>query len=444
MHSSCREDHYQSLPGSGCPTQVNVQQNVYVDNSVSEQNIQANVTNAQQEVIHVAEERHVAVLTTVQQQATAEHQHVVALMLAEREAMVRELQNAAGVREAALERKLQAVTSEYRLRLSQTGANARRNEDEAFRRGMVISSHKGSTTASNAGSSGTKDKEKYSHLDTPTGTPRSLKPEKFNIDGQSPTRNPYDGVFGKMSWDLGAGASREVLAPQEPIVVNSPTFTQMDPVRTVTQSAQPIHLNLRSQEAVQSSSSSSGNQPQVSMNQQPMGQNHGPIGYPPPLPFGQMGLFPSGQSGGGAGGGGAGPPGGGGPPDFPGQGGQGGQNDSRQPAPNPPDGDPDPDGDGSDESDVGSASGADSDRSRKPKWKELDEFKVPGFPNAQQFKSWNTSFLQAIATTSGRPDDKALNWARKASNLSLPDAKYDKVPGKFRGLSRKISLSLQR
>ena len=32
MHSSCREDHYQSLPGSG-PTQVNVQQNVYVDNS---------------------------------------------------------------------------------------------------------------------------------------------------------------------------------------------------------------------------------------------------------------------------------------------------------------------------------------------------------------------------------------------------------------------------
>ena len=80
MQTSCREDHYQSLPGSGCPTQVNVQQNVYVDNSVSEQNIQASVTNAQQEVIHVAEERHVAVLTTVQQQATAEHQHVVALM----------------------------------------------------------------------------------------------------------------------------------------------------------------------------------------------------------------------------------------------------------------------------------------------------------------------------------------------------------------------------
>ena len=175
---------------------------------------------------------------------------------------------------------------------------------------MAVSSAKGSTTASNAGSSGTKDKDKdiYSHLDTPSGTPRSKKPEHFSIDGQSPARNPYDGVFGKASWDLGAGASREVLTPQEPMIVHTPTFVQLEQVRTVTQSAQPIHMNLRSQGAGQSSSSSSGNQLQTNMSPPPGGQNQVPSGYPPTIPTGPMGLFPFGRGGGGAGGGGAGPP----------------------------------------------------------------------------------------------------------------------------------------
>ena len=50
---------------------------------------------------------------------------------------------------------------------------------------------------------------------------------------------------------------------------------------------------------------------------------------------------------------------------------------------------------------------------------------------------------QKINTASGRPDDKAMCWAREAEDDSLPDSHFFVVPKRFATLSRKIATAVQ-
>ena len=52
--------------------------------------------------------------------------------------------------------------------------------------------------------------------------------------------------------------------------------------------------------------------------------------------------------------------------------------------------------------------------------------------------------FQNINTTSARPDDKALEWARTVEDENLSEESFFKVPKKFATLSRKLSSQLQR
>ena len=81
---------------------------------------------------------------------------------------------------------------------------------------------------------------------------------------------------------------------------------------------------------------------------------------------------------------------------------------------------------------------------RKRKWKEADEVKCLPLPTVPQFRAWKNVLYQNINTASGRPDDKALAWARQAEDESLPDDHFQKVPRIFATLSRKLAAVLQK
>ena len=65
---------------------------------------------------------------------------------------------------------------------------------------------------------------------------------------------------------------------------------------------------------------------------------------------------------------------------------------------------------------------------RKRKWKEADEVKCLPLPTVPQFRAWKNVLYQNMNTASGRPDDKALAWARQAEDESLPDDYFHKSP----------------
>ena len=74
----------------------------------------------------------------------------------------------------------------------------------------------------------------------------------------------------------------------------------------------------------------------------------------------------------------------------------------------------------------------------------LDEVKCTALPTVSQYRAWRNLLYQSTNTTSGRPDDKALLWARDVEDESKPIEYFDEVPRRFTLLSRKLATVLQK
>ena len=70
--------------------------------------------------------------------------------------------------------------------------------------------------------------------------------------------------------------------------------------------------------------------------------------------------------------------------------------------------------------------------------------KLPALPTAAQYRAWRNLVYQSINTASGRPDDKALAWAREVEDETKELEYFDEVPRRFKLLSRKLATALQK
>ena len=80
----------------------------------------------------------------------------------------------------------------------------------------------------------------------------------------------------------------------------------------------------------------------------------------------------------------------------------------------------------------------------KKKYKEADTIRFPNWPSAPGFRAYKNVVYQEINTASGRPDDKAMRWARELEDMGLPDSHFETVPKRFATLSRKIATAVQK
>ena len=270
--------------------------------------------------------------------------------------------------------------------------------------------------------------------------------------------------------------SEKILASNVPIVpqfpmsgnLNMPTVTLVQPAEIVAHNGSDGTAFGTPEGQIEDVATGSGGLPGCPSNGLLGGTTPAPIQMmaPSPLVNVQLGAAHS-QGGQPQGVPGNGPPGGG-PPSQGGQPIHPGKNSAYQPNQSPQPSQPDGNGggggggggggDGPDKGPDDSDSSSGSQKSRattlegidrelrkihKKKYKEADHIKFPNWPSAPGFRAYKNIVYQKINTASGRPDDKAMCWAREAENDELPDSHFHVVPKRFATLSRKIASAVQ-
>ena len=76
----------------------------------------------------------------------------------------------------------------------------------------------------------------------------------------------------------------------------------------------------------------------------------------------------------------------------------------------------------------------------KPKVKEAESIKLPGFPKPETYRSWKTATREAIRAASDQPDE-AFKWVLEAYDKDADHTKL-REPGKFLTLETKLLAAL--
>ena len=105
---------------------------------------------------------------------------------------------------------------------------------------------------------------------------------------------------------------------------------------------------------------------------------------------------------------------------------------------------------GGDPDDDGESSGSEDDAGvrrtmKRRKFREHDEIRIPQLPaDSAGFKAWKNVVFMAVNNAANRPDDQALRWVQSVEDPLRGDQEFERVPKRFRGLSRKLATALQK
>ena len=412
------------------PNTVNIVHNVLIDNrevAITQATLHNNTRiNA---VIHEAEVRHDAAMSTMAQHAEAQHGEAMlglhiqaseAVHAAQAQASKAEAQRAAVQHEAKRLLDERTQQEQERSAASQANLEAMHSQQQTLMAKMAEMQRRFEQALRDAEANRLRDVarafadgQRYSVAEN--GPPQTQDVEMHDIHTNASVASfnsagsRVRSLSGRMRTVDSAAQSTAVEAP----VIAYPTMTLTAPVEVAVSAATSGLAN-----AIATSSAKGGDPTVRESADRP----------------------PSGRGGGGPNdgdGGGGGPSGDPPPPPPPSR---------RRPRGGGDGGGPGGDSSGPDGSEAGSSdddAGHDHERRRKGH-KVADEVKTGNLPTPAQFRAWKNTLFQNVNAASGRMDDKALEWVMKTENLAIPDADMATCKRKFAILDRRLSAALQR